>query len=116
MQGKKNGGDNMPAVKPSAQAKNVYELFAGKVFRVPDCQRNYTWENKNLEDFWNDIKEGLSTNTEHYWGTITLKVAEESLYCEEKTTIYLFLLALSNVKNQQFEIILSNVETFIDLN
>jgi len=37
-----------------------------KVFRVPDYQRNYAWEKKNWEDFWNDIKEGLSTSTEHY--------------------------------------------------
>ena len=47
----------MAGVRPSAQAKNVYELFAGKVFRVPDYQRNYAWEKKNWEDFWNDIKE-----------------------------------------------------------
>lgn len=63
--------------------------------------------------FWNDIKEGLLTNTEHYWGTITLKATGEILYCYEKdilfnlfevvegqqriTTIYLFILALANV-------------------
>ncbi|MDI3497040.1 DUF262 domain-containing protein [Archaeoglobus sp.] len=99
--------------KPNAQAKNVYELFAGKVFKVPDYQRNYAWEKKNWEDFWNDLKEGLLTNTEHYWGTITLKATDKSTYCPEKdipfnvyevvdgqqriTTIYLFLLALANV-------------------
>jgi len=103
----------MAGVRPSAQAKNVYELFAGKVFRVPDYQRNYAWEKKNWEDFWNDIKEGLLTKTKHYWGTIALKSTDESLYCSEKdipfnlfevvdgqqriTTIYLFLLALANV-------------------
>jgi len=103
----------MAGVKPSAQAKNIYELFAGKVFKVPDYQRNYAWSEKNWEDFWNDIKEGLLTETEHYWGTITLKATGETLYCTEKdipfnlfevvdgqqriTTIYLFLLALANV-------------------
>lgn len=99
--------------KPSAQTKNIYELFAGKVFRIPDYQRTYAWEEKHLKDFWDDIKEGLSTRTEHYWGTITLRAMGESVYCKEKdipfeiyevvdgqqriTTIYLFLLALSNV-------------------
>ena len=103
----------MSRVKPSAPAKNIVELFAGKVFKVPDYQRNYAWEKKNWEDFWNDIKEGLLADTEHYWGTITLKSTGESLYCSEKdipfnlfevvdgqqriTTIYLFLLALANV-------------------
>jgi len=103
----------MAIVRPNAQAQNIYELFAGKVFRIPDYQRNFAWIRKNWEDFWNDIKEGLATNTEHYWGTITLKATGETLDCNEKdisfnvyevvdgqqriTTIYLFLLALSNV-------------------
>ena len=51
------------SVKPSSQAKNIYELFAVKVFRVPDYQRNYAQDRKNWEDFWNDIKEGLATRS-----------------------------------------------------
>mgnify|MGYP000262271778 CR=1 FL=1 len=100
--------------KPNAEARDIDELFEGKIFRVPNYQRNYSWDKKNWEDFWNDLKEGLDTGTEHYWGTITLnlKVTEEIYYCEEEdkyfkiyevvdgqqrlTTIYLFLLALSN--------------------
>jgi len=66
--------------KPNAEARDVDELFAGKIFRVPDYQRNYSWDKKNWEDFWNDIKEGLDTGTEHYWGTITLKATEETYY------------------------------------
>jgi len=102
-----------PAIRASAQAQNIYKLFAGKVFRVPNYQRNYSWSKRNLEEFWNDIKESLLTNREHYWGTITLRAIGESLYCDEKdtpfdiydvvdgqqriTTIYLFLLALSEM-------------------
>ena len=102
--------DRTPAIlKPSAEARDIDELFAGKIFRVPNYQRNYAWDKKNWNDFWNDIREGLETNTEHYWGTITLKVTDETYYCEEEdkyfkvyevvdgqqrlTTIYLFLLA-----------------------
>jgi hypothetical protein len=103
----------METVRAPATAKNIYELFAGKVFRIPNYQRNFAWTKKNWEDFWNDIKESLSTKTEHYWGTITLKATGETIYCTDKdipfnlyevvdgqqriTTIYLFLLALSNV-------------------
>jgi uncharacterized protein with ParB-like and HNH nuclease domain len=96
----------------SGQVRDVYELFAGKVFRVPDYQRAYAWEpNPHIADFWNDIKEAMMTGTEHYWGTITLRVTGESLYCKETatrfnvheivdgqqriTTLYLLLLALS---------------------
>jgi hypothetical protein len=100
-------------LRPTAQAKNVFEIFAGKVFRVPDYQRNYAWTDKNLKDFWNDVKEGLSTTTEHYWGTLTLRMTGESKYCKEKetpytvfevvdgqqriTTLYLFLAAMAKV-------------------
>lgn len=99
-------------LKPSAEVRDIDELFAGKIFRVPNYQRNYAWTKKNWDDFWSDIKEGLETNTDHYWGTITLKITDETYYCEEEdkyfkvyevvdgqqrlTTIYLFLLALSN--------------------
>jgi len=111
--GVRNMNDRTPAIlRPSAEARDIDELFAGKIFRVPNYQRNYAWDKKNWDDFWNDIREGLETNTEHYWGTITLKVTDETYYCEEEdryfkvyevvdgqqrlTTIYLFLLALSN--------------------
>ncbi|MCD6255699.1 MAG: hypothetical protein J7J44_05440 [Deltaproteobacteria bacterium] len=32
--------------KPNAEARDVDELFAGKIFRVPDYQRNYSWDKK----------------------------------------------------------------------
>lgn len=98
------------AEKPPARTAEVTELFASKVFRIPDYQRTYAWERENWEDFWNDIKEGLSTQTPHYWGTITLRNTHEQLYDETSanvftryevvdgqqrlTTIYLFFLAL----------------------
>jgi|GEM_PF-4211340 len=31
----------------SAQTRNIHELFAGKVFRIPNYQRNYAWIKKN---------------------------------------------------------------------
>jgi len=104
--------ENVSITKPNAEAKDIDELFSGKVFKVPDYQRLYSWEKENWEDFWNDIKEGLETKTIHYWGTITLRATNEIKYCGETetyfnvyevvdgqqrlTTIYLFILALSN--------------------
>lgn len=101
-------------ISMSAYTRDVCELFSGKIFKVPNYQRIYSWDNKQWEDFWNDIKEGLSTNTQHYWGTITLKRTDELVDCKEKdlsfriyeivdgqqrvTTLYLFLLALSHVR------------------
>jgi len=104
----------------NAQTRNTYQLFSGKVFRVPDYQRNYSWDEDNWEDLWNDIKEGLATKTEHYWGTITLRdTGLPALYCDEKdtpfsiyevvdgqqriTSLYLFLLAMCRVGRPAIE-------------
>lgn len=29
--------------------------FNNKIFRIPDYQRRYAWERKQLEDFWEDL-------------------------------------------------------------
>jgi len=105
----------MSSAKPVGQTRDIQELFAGKVFEVPDYQRAFSWEqDPQLEDFWNDIKEAMQTRTEHYWGTVTLRSTGKCIECEKAgtpfkvfeivdgqqriTTIYLFLLALSRKK------------------
>jgi uncharacterized protein with ParB-like and HNH nuclease domain len=93
----------------------IATFFSDKVFQVPEYQRYYSWERPQWEDFWNDIKDGLETNTPHYWGTITLEATGEERYYEQKfrrikvyrvvdgqqriTTLYLFMLALHRVGN-----------------
>lgn len=92
-------------------ATSVSDLFGSKIFRIPDYQRPYSWDKKNWEDFWGDIKEGLITETPHYLGTITLRETDQRKYVPELAetftlyevvdgqqrllTTYLFLLALS---------------------
>ena len=109
----KVGAMEIEIERPVAHTTNIGELFGGKIFRVPDYQRTYAWDRKNWEDFWDDIKEGLATQTPHYWGTITLRDTGEHRYDKDSassfsmyevvdgqqrvTTICLFLLAMSKV-------------------
>ncbi len=58
-------------------AFNLLELFNGKIFRIPDFQRGYAWEDKQLHELWDDIEE-ISTEKnggfkKHYTGTIYLE-------------------------------------------
>jgi len=92
-------------------ATSVSDLFGSKIFRIPDYQRPYSWDRKNWEDLWNDIKEGLFTETPHYLGTITLRETNEREYVSQRAetftvyevvdgqqrllTAFLFLLALA---------------------
>jgi Protein of unknown function DUF262/Protein of unknown function (DUF1524) len=49
----------------------VEELFAGRLFRVPDYQRGYAWETSHRAEFLDDL-ELLAPNHEHYTGTVVL--------------------------------------------
>lgn len=54
---------------------SIEELFSGRIFQVPDYQRGYAWEGRQVNDFIEDL-ELLSVHREHYTGTIVLHPQE----------------------------------------
>ncbi len=49
------------------------ELLVGdRLFHIPVYQRGYAWEEKNLQDLWEDLYH-LETSKKHYFGTVLLK-------------------------------------------
>ncbi|RQO77807.1 hypothetical protein DBR40_07475 [Pedobacter sp. KBW01] len=55
------------------KAINLSELFGQKIFRIPDYQRGYAWEDKQLGELWDDITDiplGENEYRSHYTGTI----------------------------------------------
>jgi uncharacterized protein with ParB-like and HNH nuclease domain len=56
--------------------ENLIELFTQKVFRIPDYQRGYAWEERQLSELWDDLDEISISNgvlKQHYTGTIFLE-------------------------------------------
>ena len=54
---------------------NVFTLqktFESKVFKIPDYQRGYAWEEQHLLDLWEDI-EFLASGKKHYTGNLVLQ-------------------------------------------
>ncbi|MDP3035687.1 MAG: DUF262 domain-containing HNH endonuclease family protein [Methanobacteriaceae archaeon] len=49
----------------------LQDLFNNAVFKIPDYQRGYSWENQQREDLLEDLE--LLNNKGHYTGTIVLK-------------------------------------------
>ncbi len=49
----------------------VRDIFTNVLFRVPDYQRGYSWEEEQLDDIWEDL-ENLRQAKEHYTGLITV--------------------------------------------
>ncbi|MBD2243392.1 DUF262 domain-containing HNH endonuclease family protein [Nostoc sp. FACHB-888] len=55
--------------------KELYSLskiFTEKLYRIPDYQRGYAWNLKQLKDFWNDLEQ-LGDKKNHYLGVLTLE-------------------------------------------
>ncbi len=48
-------------------------LGNGKIYRVPQFQRDYSWGQDNWEDLWNDISIVKATGSPHYMGSVVLQ-------------------------------------------
>ncbi|TFF39691.1 DUF262 domain-containing protein [Mucilaginibacter psychrotolerans] len=53
---------------------NLNEVLGnGKIYRVPQFQRDYSWGQDNWEDLWNDISIVKETGNPHYMGSVVLQ-------------------------------------------
>jgi len=55
--------------------QTIQKVFADKLLRVPDYQRGYAWDKRQLQDLIEDL-EVLKKNKEHYTGTLVLHLDE----------------------------------------
>lgn len=54
----------------------VSKIFHEVIFRIPDYQRGYSWEEAHLKDFWTDLEQ-LDSTKSHYTGVLTLEEVPE---------------------------------------
>lgn len=55
------------------ELKNLQNIFNDRlIFRIPDFQRGYSWEEAQLQDLWEDIQ-FLQKDKSHYTGMITVQ-------------------------------------------
>lgn len=52
-------------------------LFQNRLFRIPDYQRGYAWQQSQLIDFWDDLV-NLQDGRYHYTGLLSLKNLKSS--------------------------------------
>lgn len=57
---------------------SLSKIFNERLFRIPDYQRGYSWGEKQLKDFWNDIEQ-LEEEKNHYTGVITLEPVNDEI-------------------------------------
>ncbi|MGI8636535.1 MAG: DUF262 domain-containing protein, partial [Segetibacter sp.] len=74
-------------------------LGNGKIYRVPQFQRDYSWEQDNWEDLWNDIELAAESKNAHYMGSVVLQstIGKEYLIIDGQqrfTTLTILTLAV----------------------
>lgn len=80
-------------------------LGNGKIYRVPQFQRDYSWDKDNWEDLWNDIELAVENKTAHYMGSVVLQSTNNKEYLiidgqQRFTTLTLLTLAvISSIQN-----------------
>jgi len=54
--------------------RSIYEFISRTdgYFQIPDFQRPYTWDARQIQTFWDDLKKVAERNNTHYFGTIVL--------------------------------------------
>ena len=53
---------------------NLNEVLGdGKIYRVPQFQRDYSWDQDNWEDLWSDIAIVKASGNPHYMGSVVLQ-------------------------------------------
>jgi uncharacterized protein with ParB-like and HNH nuclease domain len=79
-------------------------LGNGKIYFVPQFQRDYSWEQDHLDDLWNDLLNIYNANEAHYMGSIVLQIksdpSEKQFWIidgqQRFTTLSLLTLAIIN--------------------
>lgn len=54
------------------ELQSLSQIFQNKLFRIPDYQRGYAWQDSQLRDFWEDLL-NLQQDRNHYTGLLSMK-------------------------------------------
>ncbi|AIQ56941.1 hypothetical protein PBOR_08320 [Paenibacillus borealis] len=71
--------------------QSIQDIFQHKLFRIPDYQRGYAWEENQWLDLLEDL-ELLEDDQEHYTGTLVIHEAEneEDINDDEGNTLRVY--------------------------
>ena len=92
---------------------SLLELIEGKkIFQLPVYQRNYAWQETQVDRLLDDIENLLSNRQRHFFGVIVSMLEDEYLTLidgqQRITTAMLFLKALADISEQEHYKILAN--------
>ena len=71
-----------------SELKSLSKIFSETIFRIPDYQRGYSWQEKHLKDFWSDLEQ-LAPGRSHYTGVLTLEPASREEYLQWEDDVWI---------------------------
>ena len=81
-----------------AKLFSISEIFDRRIIRVPDFQRGFSWGERQLEDFWDDL-EKVGLDKIHYTGLLTIEKVQILANNSTKWNDTLFLVQMEESKN-----------------
>lgn len=69
-----NNKENIDNIPIDSTTKTIQNCFRTCLYRVPQFQRPYSWENEQLLEFWNDV---VKANGDFFFGSTVTWVSEE---------------------------------------
>jgi Protein of unknown function DUF262/Protein of unknown function (DUF1524) len=87
--------------------KSLENFFSGKTLAIPSYQRDYAWQQRNVDDLFSDVEEALDSGGGHYMGTFILSQPHPSAPAQvvdgqqRLTTLTMLLNALVSVLEEQ---------------
>lgn len=89
-------GDNMSIINSSFRSLGSY--LVENIYRVPDYQREYSWEETHLEDLWIDLKQVINGDADnHFLGQIVVHKTAKDKYLidgQQRTSTAIILLSV----------------------
>lgn len=62
------------------ELQSLSDIFAKKIYRIPDYQRGYAWGEKQLQEFWEDLINLNEDRMMHYCGVLSLKAIDSDTW------------------------------------
>ncbi|CAH1058774.1 DUF262 domain-containing protein [Paenibacillus pseudetheri] len=57
----------------------LVDLLVGKLFRIPNYQRAYSWENRQRQDLFQDIVKSCNTGKHHFMATVVCLMRKDEV-------------------------------------
>ena len=81
--------------------KSIHSYLQENIYYIPDYQREYSWTENELEDFWQDLESAKSAGRHHFFGQVVIHDDNGKQYIidgqQRTTTIVIFLAVLRDM-------------------